>query len=294
MSIFTQKAELLAEEAELRVEEQLQTFPPLAKWFAILGLLLALPGYFVAKNIAFKTYEKKLAGLAITAHPAFVNPLDLKVTEVQASQIAPGIYSASAKITNENFELSGKEFFYRFKFYNQEGKEAGILDEGTIGSEYILPGEVKYIVAPRISSKETLFSASLDITKEPVWQKKLALPQIKISAYASSFSQAQNSNAFSAEGVVQNQSPYHIKKIQLKFLVYDSTNQILATSQRDEFDLNLGEKRAFKQLWPNINLSQAVRVKVFAYVNSLDEGNLYAPERPEGSASDLSRPEIEW
>jgi hypothetical protein len=133
----------------------------------------------------------------------------------------------------------------------------------------------------------------LELTKEPSWQKKLNIPSVKLITALPNFYNMIDPPAFVAEGYVQNSSPYRLKQVRLTFLVYNSAKQIMTISQRDEFDLKPYERRAYKQLWPNLRLTTVQNVKVIAETNVLDPANLQLDTGSSGPASDLSRPQNE-
>ena len=77
------------------------------------------------------------------------------------------------------------------------------------------------------------------------------------------------------QGTVLNNSPYQLKSVKLVFMLYDSANQIVGVSQREEFTVRANERRAYRQVWPQPpTLTGPVRVAVKAETNVLNPDNL--------------------
>jgi len=96
-----------------------------------------------------------------------------------------------------------------------------------------------------------------------------------------------------AQGDFVNNSPYTLSKVRLTFVLFDQNQKIIGVSQRDESTVAPFERRAYKQLWPNMTAGNLSRVDVTADTNTLDPSNLSAPTINSGSSSsDLNRPTV--
>ena len=246
-----------------------------------------LPAYFVAKNVSYKIWQKKYAAGAVAAKPSFTDPKPLTIDPVSVSSMGENIYAATAKISNQNLDLSAENISYRFIFYDAAKEPLYTTPNDTF---YILPNQTKYLTVPRFTATQPVAYTDLQINQKIAWQKRLQLPEVKLITTAPNTYQQMNPSAFVVEGEVTSQSPYQLGKIRLTFLLYDSANKIIGVSQRDEFTLKPRERRAYKQLWPGVAASNLNRTEIIAETNTLDPNNITVVSQPAGNSSDLSRP----
>lgn len=293
MSLFKQKVELEMAEAELLIQKNLGQFPPLIKWLVIIIVIGLLPAFYLTKKISSTYWQKKYQSFHLIGKPSFENPLELKINKVTVFFEDNNTYSALAEITNENLELAARQISFKFNFFNAQGQKITVLSGETQGETFILPSQTKYLISPKIVSTDKIVTSKLETTKKPLWQKRLNIPKVKLITTLPTFENITDPPAFVAEGYVQNSSPYRLKQVRLTFIVYNTSNQILAVSSRDEFDLKPYERRAYKQLWPNLRLNSVLNIKVTSETNVLDPSNLQLDTEPASPASDLDRPKTE-
>ncbi len=287
MSFFKERVEIGLEEAELNTQIVLSTLPPFFKWFFIISALAIIPTYFVTKNISQKIWAKKYAAGAVMAKPSFTDPKPLVASKVSVSTMGENIYAATAKISNQNLDLSASNISYRFVFYNSAKEAVFTSPDDTF---YILPNQTKYLTVPRFTANQPVAYTDLQIDDKIVWQKRLQIPQVKLPTTVPQTYQQTNPSAFVVEGEFTNQSPYQLGKVRLTFLLYDGENKIIGISQRDEFTLKPFERRAYKQLWPGVAASSLNHVEILTDTNTLDPNNITVINQPTGSSSDLGRP----
>ncbi len=293
MGLFKEKFELEVAETEIGIKKMLSGYPKALRWFLIVCVLAIVPSFFVAKAISHKIWQQKYKTYLITAKPSFENPQELKVKKIQILPYAQNSFLALAEISNENLELSAAQINYVLKFFGPNQKEI-FPDSGQVkGTFFILPNKTKYLVSPRIFSKEEIVSAAIVFDKNIHWQKKLNIPKIVLATTIPKLSQQIDPWALVTEGFVENKSAYILKEVRITFLVFDSSKQLLTVSERKDYDLKAGERRGYKQLWPNLFLPNASFVQVVTETNVLDPTNLKLEEQNAGQASDLSRPEME-
>ncbi len=285
-----EKLELKAQEAELSAEKAINSFPPALKWFFVVTIISLIPGYYIAKSVSKAIWDRKLKQYQITAKPSFTDAKPITIKKIDLAKISDGSFSAAATIVNENLELSADQVPYKFKFFNDK-KE---LIQAVEDKFYILPNQQKYIVVPKISASETIASAELELPKDIPWIKRMQTPKVSLLATNPNSYNQFDPLSFAVEGNFLNTSPYQIKQVRLTFLVYGPDNKFIAANQRDEFTVIPNERRAYKQLWPNVFGPDAARIIVLAETDTLDRGNLTAPKGAPGPESDLGRPENQY
>ena len=290
MSLLTDKIELSIQEAELGTQQALSQFPPFLKWLLILGILAIIPSYLIAKNISYKIWVARYAQGQLTAKKSFTDAKDPKWADVSVTTLGDGVYSAVIQINNPNLDLSANNIPYQFSFLNSK-KEVLYTETGKL---FLLPNQTKYVIVPRFNTTEQIVYANFQLQGKVNWQKKLKLPEVKFNLSQPNTYQQALPPAFVAEGDFTNQSPYTLKQVRLTFVLFDSSQKIIGTSQRDEFTVTPFERRTFKQLWPNLYAPNFSSVKVMADTNTLDPSNLSVDSIPtNSSSSDLSRPKTQ-
>lgn len=290
MSLLKEKIELEIEEAELAAQRGLSQFPPLLKWLFIMGILAIIPCYFIARFASQKYWEKKYAPQILSAHPSFTAALEPKLLDLSLTTTGENTYAAVATISNPNLDLAADNVDYTFNFLDASGNPIPLQSGNPSGKTFFLPNEKQYLSIPRFTVEGTIDSVKLNFDSAINWQKKLFLPKVPLQAEKPNFFQQLDPVAFVVEGYYKNNSPYLLKKVRLTFLVYDSSKNLIASSQRDEFDLAPYERRAYKQLWPGVGGGNVASVNVIPQTNTLDTSNITLPDEPEGPASDLGRP----
>ena len=285
MSMLKQKLEIEVEEAELAAQKTLSSFPKIARWFLILGILAILPVYFTAKKISYNIWAKRYAQGQLTAKPSFANPLPPKASAVSLTTMGSGVYGAAVELANQNLELSASNISYAFNFYNSQKQ----LLYTYAGHAFLLPDEKKYVVLPRFTATEAIAYTEFQIDPNITWQKRLNIPEVKILTGVPNSYHEFSPRAFVLEGDFTNQSPYALKQIRLNFILLNRLGKIIGVSQRTEFTVAPFERRSYKQLWPNLFAEGLTEMKVVAETNVLDPENLSTPQAG-NSASDLSRP----
>lgn len=284
MSLLKDQIEIEIQEAELIAQKNLAEFPPFMRWLFIIGVILIIPAYFIAKNVAAKIYVEKYAAVQVTAKPSFTDPKAPTFTNVYLTTLGTSQYAAAVLITNPNLDLSFKETAYQFTFLNSAKQ---IVHTNT-GKVFLLPNEKKYIVVPTFTANDKITFANFELTEPVVWQKRLNITKVEITTSIPQTYFELSPPTFVVEGNFYNNSAYQLKQVNLTFILYDKTGTIVAASYRNESTVNPFERRTYKQLWPNMNGDNIARVEVFSSTNVLDPSNLKIQSYQPG---DLSRPD---
>lgn len=290
MSLIKEKLELKIEEAEFNAQQALIGFPRWVKWFLIAGLIMLIPIYFCFKFIGKTYWQNKLQTYELKASPSFISANDLQVSEVTIIDYYDGNFGALASISNPNPDLSASEINYTWLYVNASNQTVQALNNDALGGKtFILPGQKKYIMAPKINASEPIAKAQLIINGDIQWQKPANIDKVLLTIGPAIPGQQNSPQNFTVDSTVLNNSTYQIKHIRLQFLIFDEFGRLTALSQRTENDLRPFERRSFKQLWPGLRIYEP-KVEIYPEINLLDPSNLILSES-NSSSSDLSRPE---
>lgn len=285
MSLFKDKIELEIQEAELATQKTLDRFPPLLKWLLIFLLVAIIPSYYAAKAISFNIWQKRYQQNQLTAKPSFTNPKAPMASDITVTPLKPGSYAAVLSITNPNFDLSLDQVPYQVNFYNSQKQQIYSYSDQL----YLLPNQTKFLTVPTFTVSDQIVYTNLQLPQTLPWQKRLQLPTVNLITSPVTASEQSSPPAFALTGDFTNNSPYTLATVRLAFVLYDSANNIIGVSQRDEFTVAPFERRSYTQLWPNSYVSGLGKIDVEAYTDTLDQSNLSVPAEASSSASSLSR-----
>ena len=277
MSGIKESVKVNVEGAIIGVEEKgfnfVNQFKAMAVWKQrlVLGLLIAIiPAFLIARLGTEQFYTQKYGRQALSAHPSFdiaQNPLLDEVTVIRNPN---DTYSAVVQVTNPNLDLAATGISYTADFLD-DAKQIIYKAPGTF---YLLPNERKYLVFPRIvTNGKGIASASIKLG-DVQWQKKLAIPEVKLRSTEPMLSDETNPLTFTVNVSVINESPYRVGTARTVTLLYDQSDRIIGVGQRDESALLPYGRREFKQFWPGIYKSQVKRVVVLPTTNLLDPNNI--------------------
>jgi hypothetical protein len=287
MSLFKEKLELDIQEAEAYAEKNLNQFPRPLVWLIILVLLAVIPAYYISRSVSQKIWLARYEQGAVVAKPSFTNPKAPKVSDVTLATSGPGNFAAVVQVSNQNLDLSVNNVPYVFTFYNAQ-KQQIYQYQATL---FLLPNQTKYVTAPTFTPSGQIAFADFELPQTIAWQKRLNIPAVNFSTSLPQTFEQYSPLAFVAQGDFVNSSPYTLSKVRLTFVLFDQNQNIIGVSQRDESTVAPFERRAYKQLWPNMTAGNLSRVDVTADTNTLDPNNLSAPAVNSDTSSDLSRPD---
>jgi hypothetical protein len=285
MSLFKDKIELQIQEAELATQKSLERFPPLLKWLLVGCLVAIIPGYYAAKAISRHIWQNKYQKTQLTAKPSFTNPKAPVVSNITVTTLKQGSYAAVITISNPNFDLSLDQVPYQVIFYNAQKQQIYSYSDQL----YLLPNQTKYLTVPTFTANNPVAYTNLQLPQTLPWQKRLQIPTVDLITSPANSSQESSPPAFVVTGDFTNNSPYTLGTVRLTFVLYDSSNNIIGVSQRDEFTVAPFERRSYTQLWPNSYVTDLGKIDVEAYTDTLNQNNLSVPAEASSSASSLSR-----
>jgi hypothetical protein len=273
----SKKLDLEKQQLELEVQQAhydfIQFFKTMPRWWAILSataIILIIPGFFIAKYSTSYFYYKTLSKTAALVHSAEVSNLPVKVESTAALQISGNNYAAYAQIKNQNGGLTSPSIAYTFHFLDANGKEIGTAT----GTDFLLAGEEKYIVAPRTQLPSAPAQITVDVVPS-AWQARTQLPSVVLVSTTPTFSASSNgNNGLTIYGTVLNKSVYTLGSVQINGFAYNSSGKIIAITQTVADTIMSNENRAYQLFWPVDVTSQVASVKVFPETNILDSSNV--------------------
>lgn len=140
-------------------------------------------------------------------------------------QSAPGVYSLLAKVENANQGVYAKEAEYFFRTYD---KSNVLLDERR-GATYIAPNstfpviEYGVFLGERVPAKTVIsFVNTIDWQRGAFKEPSLEVLNIR---------NTQNDNLPLIQAEINSKEVYEIRNVKVIVLVYDTANNIIATSQ---------------------------------------------------------------
>jgi len=286
MPLLKEKIEMEVQEAELFAQKNLGSFPPMLRWLLVFMVVAIIPAYYISRSVSQKIWLSRYEQGATVGKPSFTNPQAPKISAVTLTTGGSGSFAAIVQISNQNLDLSIDNVPYSFTFYNSQ-KQQIYQYQNTL---FLLPNQTKYVTAPTFTPTEPIAYANFQLPQTLPWQKRLDIPTVNLSTSLPQTFEQTSPTAFVAQGDFVNNSPYTLSKVHLTFVLFDQSNNIIGTSQRDEFTVTPFERRAYKQLWPNMIAPNLNRLDVTADTDTLDPNNLSAPAINTNYSSDLSRP----
>ena len=172
-----------------------------------------------------------------------------------------------AKIYNPNSILGSGNFEYEFIAKDESGQV--ILTKKN--SNFILPGESKYVIENNIEIAKIPSSIDIVITKTDwtEFRNQYEKPQIKV--VNKQYGQISSGSGFSeAIGLLKNESPFDFGVINVIVLLRNSSNNIIALNSTEIRTVRSGENRDFRSLWTNRFSGDVVGVDVQTEVNVFD------------------------
>jgi hypothetical protein len=247
---------------------------PRRKRKLLLGLVIAIIPATTGTRYGVQALAAwRLQQHAALAHPSYSEAQPPRTGAVQILEGQGNIYSVYAEIENPNVDLAAPAVSYRLSLYNSR-RETIIERTGTM---FLLPNQKKYVVLPRVDSTETLVSGVLTL-QQFKWQKQFTLPEVEIKAAPPTLYNETNPLELVAEGALVNDSPYRVRAVRLVFLLTNTRGQVIAVSQREEFDVSPFARRSYKQFFPGLYREAVAKVQVFADTNTLDSSNIILEE----------------
>lgn len=262
-----EKEELEFKEKEFffSLHEQFESSAKIWFYLLLVVVILAWPGTILLRANLAGLFISRYQPPEVNLHP--YTPLDLKILKTQVLPVTAGIFSAYAQVLNPNLDISSQLFHYQFVFKDASGAEM----KKVLGTNYLLAGESKFLLAPTVTTSPAPQSVEFLIGKTE-WTKRRPDIDVKLDILQKNTGTTPEGKFF-VEGLLKNLQSLQIKKVELTALVFDQTNQnVVAVNSSVYTDLVPLESRYFRLVWPVARFPSQGEVQVIPSLNRLDPG----------------------
>jgi hypothetical protein len=270
-----QKAQLFIEETKIEANQFVESFPAGFRKLLLGLILLTIPLFFISRFVTAKIYANQHQHSLVSAYPAVINPEKIEVQQVKGIQIFKNSYAAYTLVKNPNPNLVVPNLKYTFSFHDDKGQ---LIDQVS-GKSFILGGETKYIVLPRIDLSRPVGTGkdAVRVTLNFDWKMRLDPPKAAIeTAIRKAGDVTDPISSYSIDAYMKNVGALPIQEAKVNVIVLDSEANVIAVTQRTESDLKPGSSRDFKLVWP-VPIQSKVQGKplIYSETNILDYDNLH-------------------
>jgi hypothetical protein len=184
---------------------------------------------------------------------------NLKVVEKAIISGEAGKYDALVKIVNPNSQLGAASFDYSFNLLDGAGK----IITKSAGSNFILPGQTKYILAFNMSTDAKPESLDFKISSFE-WSKFSQFEEPDITVYAKEFSLASGGETgfASLKAKVRNQSGFDFHKISAVSVIRGGDETPIAVNETNFNDVRSNEEREVNFSWNSPFVIEPVTAKI--------------------------------
>ncbi len=195
-----------------------------------------------------------------------VTPLEVKSTEILNT--GSGLYDFAAEVFNPNRQYGSAESSYVVTLLDKDSKELA-KKEGTF---YILPGEDKYIIVSAIPSTARAVTAQFKITSAQ-WERLDSLDGIDFSIKNKTYTVLSGGFSSDLKALLVNNSDYDYGQVDIRIILFDDANKILAVNKTDVRTILAHGERAFEVNWPFKISGKVANIDVEATTNLYDNLN---------------------
>ncbi len=199
-----------------------------------------------------------------------------EVTVLESGFVPSGVvnsYDVYARIANPNNVFGSSGFQYEFTLKDS----AGQIIATKKGTNYMLPGETKYVVENNLVTDKSPASVEF-VATNPTWvefKDQYEKPQLKV--VNKQYNQISSGVGFSEVlGLLKNESPFDFNLITLKIILKDSNNKVVALNSTEMRTVKSGENRDFRALWLSRFSGEVMNVEVQAEANVFDSESFTA------------------
>jgi len=200
------------------------------------------------------------------------NAENLKVIEKEIVPGEAGKYDALVRITNPNSQLGAARFDYSFNFLDGSGR----IVAKSIGTNFILPGQTKYILAFNLSPEAIPESLDFEISSFE-WSKFSEYQEPDIAIYSREFNLASGGETGFAklQAKMRNQSGYDFRQITDKAVIRNGKGDPVAINQTGFNDVRMNEEREINFNWSSTFQIDPVsaRIEIEPEVNVFESDN---------------------
>jgi len=173
---------------------------------------------------------------------------NLQVVEKAVISAGEGKYDVLAKVANPNSQLGAAKFNYTFALRDAEGKIISKSD----GSNFILPGQTKYVLAFNLAPAAKPDNLGFEISSFE-WRKFSEYEEPDIAVFAKEFNLAGGGEADFATLVakLRNQSGFDFREISANIVIRDGSGVPVAVNKTNFNDVRTNEEREVNARWKN-------------------------------------------
>jgi hypothetical protein len=183
-----------------------------------------------------------------------------------------GKYDALVKIVNPNPQLGVAKFDYSFNLLDGARK----IIAKSAGSNFVLPGQTKYILAFNMPPDVKPESLNFEISSFE-WSKFSEFEEPDVTVYAKEFSLASGGESGFARltAKMKNQSGFDFHEISAVIVIRGGDGSPLAVNQTNFNDVRANEEREINASWnsPFAIDSVAPKIEVVPEVNVFESDN---------------------
>lgn len=183
---------------------------------------------------------------------------NLRVLEKEIIPAGENKFDVLVKLENPNSQFGSAGFDYTFSIL---GKSGGVVGEKK-GTNFVLPGQKKYIFAFSLESSEEPTSLNFRISSFK-WTKFTEYQEPDINIYSKEFNLISGGAGFAQlKGKMKNQSGYDFKNITVKAVLRNGEGVPIAINETSFNDVRVGEEREIFLNWPDPFAVDPASVKV--------------------------------
>lgn len=195
------------------------------------------------------------------------NAKPLEVLETAFVPAADEAFDFVAKLRNPNTQLGSGSFSFSFVLKGEDGKEIMRSE----GSSFILPAETKYVTILGVRLPEGASVRELTLEAAEVeWQELRDVSRPQLTIVSKQYSKAPSAVGGEAYGVLRNESPYDLARIEVAVVLRSSTGSVLGVSTTEKTTVRAREERDFRLTWPYAFSAEVSSVEMEASSNMYD------------------------
>lgn len=181
-------------------------------------------------------------------------------------------YDIYGEVSNPNGALGSNKFDYEFRVKNANGN---IIAKRS-GTNFILPGDKKYITETNVETVDVPANVELDINNVQWVEINDYYERPGLKVINKNYTETSSSVDFSeATGLLKNESPFDFNFVKLNIILKDMSGKIVAINSTRINTVNSGENRDFRVTWPNKFSGSVSNMEVQAEVNVFDSETFF-------------------
>lgn len=178
-------------------------------------------------------------------------------------------YIVLSQVRNLNTVFGGERIDYDFILYDIADNPALSFS----GKSFILPGEIKYIIEPKIESDKTIARAEMKI-KDVLWEKLRDYKEPRLDISREKYEQISEGEPgrSKASGIVTNFTNFDFDEVAIKVILFNKQNLIVGANSTQVKTLIANQERYFETTW-FWEIKDVVDVEIEAETNVFSQDN---------------------